>query len=1738
MRRFFYVSMLLWLASHLAQAQTPLNWQPRTDLNTLLPPSVQIYEANDTLGATPVIAMYATIDLSDNNLELKAVGGEGNFQTVEEYAEDNDAIFAVNGGFFSSTESVSLIVEDGVKIAPNILSLVRNDTTYFPTRGAFGLINRQPDVAWVYDVPSGFEGVNLTYQYPQPADNSVDNPPLPQPSASFPEGGTPWPVSQAIGGLPVLVQNGAIQVTAEEELIDSEAFVGPNPRTAIGYREDNTIIVLVVEGRQAGSAGTTLQETAEIMLSLGAVEAVNLDGGGSTTMVAADEVVNIPVDVNGGDRNRLRTVGSALVVREKNPTPQEEVTILDTEGDYYTEVGLWSDSKTANFYGTSASRSTPAGEGNFLARYDLDSVSEGRYQLAAWWTVDTARNADNVPYILHRDDQVDTLLVDQSERTNAGQWNVLGEYELDEDDYLEIRNDADGSKVVVDAIRLIRLSDAKTEVRRGDVRLSFVNDINASFGTVGYEPRVDSAVARLTREYQPDFVYGIGDLIAGQSASLSREQIEAMWQGFKEDIYQPFQQAGIPFGFTFGNHDASLDLDRTIAEEFWEANKPDLDYVDDTNYPFYYSFTQDEGNIFIASLDAGGANFADSTVRAWLRETLASPEAQNAEYRFVGGHLPIFGVSQGRDTPGNILNNPDEWLDIFEEYGVHTYLAGHHAAYYPGKRRGTDLFTGGEMGGGARIYVGTDQTAPYTLTLMDIFYEEDTIVYTTYNIGEFTAPEWPTVEYEALPEVIFGINGFVLRRDINLTNQGQSTLSSINLPQAQAGQGRGTATVMVQGDSLRISGSFSDLESPLLEARDAIAIYRGRNTEVGTPLATLLFTTSDGRNGTFQGTIAASAELEELIAVGGLYINLRTRQHPEGALRGQIYSTTNTAPPAVPITSQPERNTYAVRNIEAFYEIDWEEPAETSDPVSFLYQLAYDSAFTQIVYQKGTGQVSNVKLLEKDLYRYLGDAEENEPVTLYHRVVVTDGSEITYSPAQKFMLIKSNLPLEDLVEVPAPNYVFNDIIRSEGFGGTGVTIDGQGNIWTSLFRGGIRVYRPDGTEADISPIPYMVLENGDSLRTEDGTVWSTNFGYGLATDPDGNVLMGKGGKMAKFNSQTGKVIAHWDAPFTVLSPETDSLGFVYAAGLFERDNIVYKLAISDSDPTYYEVVQEIDVTGRPFTREFAASPDGQELYFPSNGSPFIAVFVSTDDGQTYQQIESITSVAAGSNAVEVPQDSVLYATVRPGGNLPTTLHYRNEKAKRSWTLELPGIADDNRGMAVSPSGDTIVTSGWSDGTFRRYVLNGEGVVAERKALDYTITNVRGVNEQGVADSLGVYARLEGVVNSTNYGSSTLNFFMTDGQFGINVFNYADSLSADFEIGDRVAVYGEVVQNFGQISVQADSVQLLERTARRITAVSIEDALTDALESSIVQLDHARLVDAQQWTTGQGYLGFYVDVQQDDQTYRVFISKYSDLYQQPAPQGLFSLTGVVVQQDETAPYTDQYAIWPRTQDDLQEVDTPRILSFTLINTENSQDVRTLRAGDVIDYSTLGTQEINIRANVDPRKVERVEFTLNGALFATERILPYALGGDFPGQNRYKPLSLDTGDYTLTAIPYARKVGYGEPLTINFTIVGSVEDSVASAPAARRSESPEIKMTANAVSVYPIPARNRLNVRFAKPIAASLQLVMTDMTGRQYQVYQMQRGEQSTTLNLEGQKKGIYLLRFVSAQGTQVRRIVVE
>ena len=103
-----------------------------------------------------------------------------------------------------------------------------------------------------------------------------------------------WPgLFDAVGGTPILVQDGAIAVSHT----CSSSLCRANPRTGIGVRADGKILLVVVDGRRKSwSVGPTMFGFAKIMRDLGAVQALNLDGGGSTTMVVNGEVVNKPSD--------------------------------------------------------------------------------------------------------------------------------------------------------------------------------------------------------------------------------------------------------------------------------------------------------------------------------------------------------------------------------------------------------------------------------------------------------------------------------------------------------------------------------------------------------------------------------------------------------------------------------------------------------------------------------------------------------------------------------------------------------------------------------------------------------------------------------------------------------------------------------------------------------------------------------------------------------------------------------------------------------------------------------------------------------------------------------------------------------------------------------------------------------------------------------------------------------------------------------------------------------------------------------------------------------------------------------------------------------------------------------------------------------------------------------------------------------------------------------------------------
>ncbi len=104
-------------------------------------------------------------------------------------------------------------------------------------------------------------------------------------------------VNHILSGGPYLVKDGEIFVDMTAEKLASVG--GRNPRTAIGYTKDNHLIMLTADGREGASIGLTLNELAGLMKQLGCVNAMNLDGGGSTVMYVNGQVVNKPA-VQGG----------------------------------------------------------------------------------------------------------------------------------------------------------------------------------------------------------------------------------------------------------------------------------------------------------------------------------------------------------------------------------------------------------------------------------------------------------------------------------------------------------------------------------------------------------------------------------------------------------------------------------------------------------------------------------------------------------------------------------------------------------------------------------------------------------------------------------------------------------------------------------------------------------------------------------------------------------------------------------------------------------------------------------------------------------------------------------------------------------------------------------------------------------------------------------------------------------------------------------------------------------------------------------------------------------------------------------------------------------------------------------------------------------------------------------------------------------------------------------------------
>jgi len=199
----------------------------------------------------------------------------GGCRTVPDVAFDLGAFAAVNAGFFASgCAPLDLIKADGTLYAANTC-----------TGGA------QRSLGWNEGGDRRFEWIDYGADWPE-----VDN---------------------AVGAHPSLVTGSSVAVDPYDG--GSTFYTSRHPRTAMGLTTEGALVLVTVDGRTTAGDGMTCEQTAQLLLDLGAVDAANLDGGGSTTMIVRDcwigDVVNHPSDNGEPDHHGERAVSDGIYLR-------------------------------------------------------------------------------------------------------------------------------------------------------------------------------------------------------------------------------------------------------------------------------------------------------------------------------------------------------------------------------------------------------------------------------------------------------------------------------------------------------------------------------------------------------------------------------------------------------------------------------------------------------------------------------------------------------------------------------------------------------------------------------------------------------------------------------------------------------------------------------------------------------------------------------------------------------------------------------------------------------------------------------------------------------------------------------------------------------------------------------------------------------------------------------------------------------------------------------------------------------------------------------------------------------------------------------------------------------------------------------------------------------------------------------------------------------------------------------
>lgn len=304
-----------------------IKWKNVDSLFQPLPSTVHVYYTNDSLDGKPNIAYYISAELKDKKLDFTVdTTLERRLTPAQYFEKNNQPIVTVNSTFFEFIHSKNLntVIKNGKLIGYNIHSIGgkgKDTFTYRHTLGsALGIDKkRRADVAWLFTDSTK----KFPYAMQLPIDVfkdsssklSIDN--VKKYNIGINNSSTrrldKWKMQTAVGGGPIILQNGVIKITNNEELKFSgkTGLTDKHPRTCMGYTQDGKLIIMVIQGRFKGIAeGATLEQEAKLLQNIGCWEALNLDGGGSSCML-----INGKETIQPSDKEGQRPVPCVFIIK-------------------------------------------------------------------------------------------------------------------------------------------------------------------------------------------------------------------------------------------------------------------------------------------------------------------------------------------------------------------------------------------------------------------------------------------------------------------------------------------------------------------------------------------------------------------------------------------------------------------------------------------------------------------------------------------------------------------------------------------------------------------------------------------------------------------------------------------------------------------------------------------------------------------------------------------------------------------------------------------------------------------------------------------------------------------------------------------------------------------------------------------------------------------------------------------------------------------------------------------------------------------------------------------------------------------------------------------------------------------------------------------------------------------------------------------------------------------------------